>query len=212
MAKFHHEAIYRGKPAMTVLAGASVHICGAGALGSNLAVNLVRMGFEKLCVIDRDRVEEQNIGTQVYGVDDIGGQKAELLRNLIFREVGVEIASHAEELNERNVGKLLKNATLVVDTFDNTAARRAVYEYCRDNGIHCVHAGVNDAYGEIRWNESYRVPSDAGIDVCDYPLARTLITLVVAVTGEMLVRFITSGVKESFSITAGDLKINREIV
>src|SRR5262249_35925348 len=149
-------------------------------LGSNLSVNLVRSGFRKLSVIDRDRVEEKNVGTQVYSLDDVGGKKAEILRNLIFREVGEEISAQSLELSERNINRVLKGASLIVDAFDNTASRKLVYDYCREHSIACLHVGVNDSYGEARWNESYRVPSDAGLDVCDYPLARNLIIMVVA--------------------------------
>ena len=210
MPKFHHEQLYRGKEAMGKIAAASLHICGAGALGSNIAVNLSRMGVQNLCVIDFDRVEEHNVGTQVYSQDDVGALKAEILRNLIFREVGTEILAHADELTERNANKLLRGAKLVVDTFDNTAGRQAVTDWCRQNKIPCLHAGVNEDYGEVRWNEDYRVPSDAGVDVCDYPLGRNLILLVVAVASESLIRFITTGEKETYSITSGDLRINRE--
>jgi molybdopterin/thiamine biosynthesis adenylyltransferase len=211
MPKFPHEQIYRGKDAMPKLAAASLHICGAGAIGSNLAVNLMRSGFRKLHVIDRDRVEEHNLGTQVYSLDDVGAEKAEILRNLLYREIGEDISVAAEELTQKNVAKLLKGATLVVDCFDNTAARKFVFDYCKEKSIHCLHAGVNDAYGEVRWNDSYRVPGDAGLDVCDYPLARNLIMLVVAVTSEALVKFVLNGDKQDYSITLADLQINHEI-
>src|ERR1700733_5265544 len=126
--KWHHEKILRGNEAMKKLASAKVLICGAGAIGSNLAVNLVRMGITKLTVIDKDRVEERNIGTQVYGVDDIGAKKSECLRHLIFREVGEEIISVPQELTDRNVGKLLHGYDLVVDAFDNAISRKILFD------------------------------------------------------------------------------------
>ena len=211
MARFQHEQVFRGKEAMAKLASTTVHICGAGALGSNLALNLMRSGFRKLVVIDKDRVEEQNLGTQVYSMDDVGGKKADLLRNLISRDLGEEITVHASELTGLNVGKLLKGAELVVDVFDNTASRKIIYDYCKEKSIHCLHAGVNESFGELRWNERYRVPGDAGLDVCDYPLARNLILLVVAVASELLVNFILDGEKRNYSITLGDLRINHEL-
>jgi molybdopterin-synthase adenylyltransferase len=210
MPKFHHEQIFRGSDAMPKLATCSLHICGAGALGSNLAVNLVRSGFGKLTIIDRDRVEEQNIGTQVYSIDDVGGQKAEILRNLIYREVGVEVTARAEELTARNVAKMLKGAELVLDCFDNSASRAVVFEFCRDHSINCLHTGFNESYGEVRWNESYRVPSDAGIDLCDYPLARNLILLVVAVASETIINLLLNSEKRNYSLTLADLQINQE--
>lgn len=208
--KFRHEEIFRGAEAMKKLHAAELHICGAGALGSNLAMNLARIGVGGLTIIDMDRVEEHNIGTQIYSLEDVGGKKADLLRNILFREVGIEITAHAQELNDKNIGKLLRNAKLVVDTFDNSKSRTLVTQYCKTNNIACLHAGVNDGYGEVIWNHRYAVPSDVGLDACDYPLSRHLIMLVVAVAGECLIRYITTGSTENYSLTIGDLSINPE--
>jgi molybdopterin/thiamine biosynthesis adenylyltransferase len=210
MSKYRHEISYRGKEAMTKLANADLVICGAGAIGSNLAVNLVRGGFRKICVVDRDRVEEHNIGTQVYTLDDVGGKKAELLRNLIFRDLGEEINCRPEELSKRNIAKILRKDTVVVDCFDNSVSRELLFEYCGTNFIDCLHLGLNDGYGEIRWNQQYLVPQDGGLDVCEYPLARNLILLIVAAASEVLVNFVLNGQRRNYSITLGDLQINHE--
>ena len=196
---------------MQKIASASLHICGAGALGSNLAVHLSRMGFKQITIIDRDRVEERNLGTQIYALDDVGAQKATLVRNVIYREVGEDTVAISEELNDRTVAKFLKNARLVVDTFDNTASRQLIYDYCKQKNIACLHAGVNEGFGEIRWNEHYSVPSDTGIDVCDYPLSRSLVLLVVTIAAEALVQFVVDGQKPNYSVTVGDLRINHEV-
>src|SRR5437763_13320220 len=79
--KFHHEEIYRGPDRLARLASVPLTLCGAGALGSLLADNLARQGFRQLKVIDRDRVEEHNVGTQLYGESDVGGWKVDVLRN-----------------------------------------------------------------------------------------------------------------------------------
>lgn len=207
-SKFHHEEIFRGREAMQKVRAASVHICGAGALGSNLALNLARLGVASITVIDMDRVEEHNVGTQIYSIEDVGAKKAELVRNILFREVGLDVAVHPVELTEQNMGKLLRGARIVIDTFDNSKSRGLITEYCKANKIECLHAGVNDGYGEVVWNEKYLVPNDAGLDVCDYPLSRNLILLVVALASESVVRFITQSAKESYSITLGDFAIN----
>lgn len=205
----HHENIYRGKPAMEKLSAARVHICGAGALGSNLAVCLARIGVGGLTVVDRDRVEEHNIGTQIYGLEEVGVRKAEILRHVLYRDVSMDVDAVVQDVNDANVAKVLKNAKLVVDTFDNSASRKTIADFCRANEIACLHAGVNGEYGEVVWNENYRVPSDEGMDVCDYPLARNLIQLVSSITSESLIRFILSGSKENYSITLADLTINQ---
>src|SRR5215831_15241588 len=96
--KFHHEAIYRGGEEIAKVASQGLTICGAGALGSNLADNLARQGFRDLRVIDRDRVEEHNVGTQVYGESDIGAWKVEVLKQRLFRGVGIEIDALRKEV------------------------------------------------------------------------------------------------------------------
>src|SRR5881227_2029453 len=102
---------------------APLTLCGAGALGSLLADNLARQGFRQLRVIDRDRVEEHNVGTQIYGASDIGAWKVEVLRQRLFRATGIEIEALRKELGERTARTLLQGGGLVIDAFDNSASR-----------------------------------------------------------------------------------------
>ncbi len=51
------------------------------------------------------------------------------------------------------------------------------------------------------------MPRDVAGDVCDYPLARNLVLLAVAVASEAVVRFVLDGVKQDWSVTLGDFAI-----
>src|SRR5438067_8551393 len=206
-SKFHHEAIYRGAGSLAKLAGLQVTLCGAGALGSQLADNLARQGVQHLRVIDRDRVEEHNVGTQLYGESDVGAWKVEVLRQRLFRATGIEIDALRKELCDRTARSFLQNGGLVIDTFDNSTSRRLVQEHCRALELPCLHVGLYSDYGEVIWDERYRVPRDVAGDVCDYPLARNLVLLVVAVSSEALVRFALLGGREDFSVTLRDFAI-----
>ncbi|HMF20368.1 MAG TPA: ThiF family adenylyltransferase [Gemmataceae bacterium] len=205
--KFHHEEIFRGADSLARLGAVRLTLCGAGALGSHLADNLTRQGFRSLRVIDRDRVEEHNVSTQLYGTADVGGWKVEVLRNRIFRATGVEIDAIAKELTDGNAKKMFKNAGLVIDTFDNSVSRRLVQEQCRALNLACLHVGLYADYGEIIWDEHYRVPRDVAPDVCDYPLARNLVLLTVAIASESLVRFTLTGSKHDWSVTLADFTV-----
>ena len=206
-SKFFHEEAYRGQAQLARLASVPVTLCGAGALGSHLADNLARQGFHQWKVIDRDRVEVHNVGTQLYGEAEVGSWKVEALRNRLFRAVGVEIETVAKELSERNARTLLKGSALVLDTFDNSAGRRLIQEHCRAEEIPCLHIGLFADYAEAIWDEAYRVPSDVAGDVCDYPLARNLVLLAVAVASELVIRYILDGSKTGWSITLRDFAI-----
>jgi prephenate dehydrogenase len=72
-----------------------------------------------------------------------------------------------------------------------------------------ARAGVADGYGEAIWNRSYRVPSAAQDDVCDYPLARNLAMIVASAACESLIRAISTGAKESYTLTLEDFAIRR---
>lgn len=211
MSAHLHEILYRGEEALRQLAKARLVFCGAGALGSQLCENLVRHGAQDILIIDLDRVEEHNIGTQVYERDEIGVWKAEALQARCFRATGIEVEAVAKELTDKNAAKLLRGATLVFDTFDNSASRRLVTETCQAQNVECLHLGVNADYGEVLWNDGYRVPNDvAQGNACDYPLARNLLLFIVALGSEAALRFLVKGDKENYSFTLGDLSINRE--
>jgi molybdopterin/thiamine biosynthesis adenylyltransferase len=205
--KFHHETIYRGPDLMARLASLRIVLCGAGALGSHLADNLVRQGAGNLRVIDKDRVEEQNVSTQLYGESDIGAWKVEVLRNRLFKTAGIEIEAVRKELTTQNAKPLLSGGDLLIDAFDNSASRLLVQETARAMKLPCLHVGLHADYCEIIWDENYRVPSDVAGDVCDYPLARNLVLLAVAIACEVIVRFVGENRRESWSATLGDFAI-----
>ena len=235
MEPFHHETLYRGEEALDRLARVRLVVCGAGAVGSNLVDNLVRQGFRQVTVIDDDRVEAHNVGTQTYAESDVGAFKVDVLQAEVFRTVGVEITAVRQRLTERNVRKLLAGPSVdsgqvpsvdsgqvpsagsgqrvVVDGFDNHDSRALVTGHCQAEGIPCLHVGLHADYAEALWNEGYRVPGDAfdpGADVCDYPLARNLIQFAVTLASEALVRYVLEGEAQNYSFTLADLKINVE--
>lgn len=199
-----HEEVYRGE-LFKEFAKPRILVCGAGALGSNLVDNLVRQGVTNIQVLDMDRVEEQNIGTQRYGFSDIGAMKVEALKNQLYRATKVEISTIDKELNEGNLKKFLRGADLLVDCFDNAASRKLLAEQTFVKNV--LHTGLYADYGEIVWNERYTVPKDVEGDVCDYPLARNIIMLTVTVATEVILRYITHKQKNSFAITLKDMKI-----
>ena len=205
--KFHHEEIYRGPEQLAKLAAVPLILCGAGALGSHLADNLARQGFRQWKVIDRDRVDEHNVGTQLYGESEVGAWKVEALRARLFRAVGVEIEAIPKELTERTARSVFKDNGIVLDAFDNSAARQLVQDRCRAQGLACLHVGLFADYAEVIWDEGYRVPRDAGGDVCDYPLARNLVLLAVAVASEELIRFVLDGARTNWSVTLRDFAV-----
>jgi molybdopterin/thiamine biosynthesis adenylyltransferase len=207
MSIFFHEQLHRTPALMGQLKDVPVTVCGAGALGANITENLARSGFGQLRVVDRDRIEERNLSTQPYYKSDVGAYKAKILTNSLYRALGVAIDGQTKELTGDNCDRLLRGSQLVIDTFDNSTSRQVVKDYCQEARLPCLHVGLERDYAEVIWNEIYRVPSPTQDDVCDYPLARNLVMLAVAVACEVVITFVASGERQSYTITLGDFAV-----
>ena len=207
MSIFFHEQLYRTPEVMAKLKTLPVTVCGAGALGANITESLARTGFCKLKVIDRDRIEERNLSTQPYYRSDIGAFKGKILANSLYRALAVKLEAQSKELTADNASQLIGKPGLVIDTFDNSIARQAVKDYSASAKIPCLHVGMASDYAEIIWNQQYRVPSPSNDDICDYPLARNLVTLTVAVACEVIIHFTATKKQQSFTLTLGDFSI-----
>jgi sulfur carrier protein ThiS adenylyltransferase len=96
----------------------TVGIAGCGGLGSNLAVNLVRMGIGALVLADFDKVEASNLNRQQFFWDQIGRAKVEALKdNLLKINPGLRVSAHNEKLNPKNLDLFLA-CPVVAECFD----------------------------------------------------------------------------------------------
>src|SRR5436305_1313655 len=156
---FFHEERHAS---LAAFADRPITLCGAGALGGNLAETLARMGFARLKVIDRDRIEMRNLSTQPYGRGEVGAPKARALATMLYRAVQAKVEPVAVELTAENAFRLLAGSALVVDLFDNAAARAAVSAAARALGVACLHVGFSPdgLYGSGAWEPAYQVPRD----------------------------------------------------
>ncbi len=103
---------------------ATVAVCGLGGLGSNVAVALARAGVGTLLLIDFDRVDLSNLHRQQYKAEQIGRRKAEALAENL-REIAPYAALRplAERITEENAARLLKDADVVCEAFDDASAK-----------------------------------------------------------------------------------------
>ncbi len=187
-----------------------ITICGAGALGGNLAENLARQGFRTLRLIDYDKVEERNLATQPYYKEDIGHLKIKVLAERLYRSSGAAVEVHRVKLDGSNATILLRDSGLVVDCFDNPPSRELVKSTCSLFKIPCLHMGMAEDYAEIVWSERYIIPKQTGRNPCDNPQARDTILIAVAVaTSGAIIPFFKGGERNSYSITMKDYRIQK---
>jgi thiamine biosynthesis protein ThiF, family 2 len=101
-----------------------IGIAGAGGLGSNCAINLVRCGFEKFVIADFDVVELSNLNRQAYTVRHIGRPKVECLSELM-RAINPEcvVRPVRERVDESNIAALFEDCPVVVEAFDKAESK-----------------------------------------------------------------------------------------
>ena len=114
-----------------------IGIAGAGGLGSNAAVALVRTGFKNFEILDRDVVEASNLNRQDYVSADIGKPKVELLTaRLKAINPDVFVVTHQAEWTRANAGSFFQGFPILVEAFDKAEIKRDFVEWAS------VNAGV----------------------------------------------------------------------
>ncbi|MBQ3368568.1 sulfur carrier protein ThiS adenylyltransferase ThiF [bacterium] len=113
---------------------ASVAVCGAGGLGSNIAIALARAGVGRLKIIDFDKIEITNLNRQQYFADQIGLFKAQALKENLARIAPYcEVEAEVTKITEENVASLLKGFTVVCEAFDKAEAKAMLVNAILEN-------------------------------------------------------------------------------
>lgn len=203
-----HEEEYRGKGFAELVKVAPITVVGIGAIGSNLVFNLVKQGFQDIIIFDKDKVEEKNIGTQIYGIEHVGRYKIEALKDLIYNFTEIDLLGYTDDIVKRvnRLRKMTQNR-LLIDCLDNHEARLIT------SGFELVlHSGIGEGYGEVKWGDKYIVPQDSDDpedDLCEFPVARNLITIIATLLAESIVRFTVNREKVNFEVSFEDMNIRR---
>ena len=112
-----------------ILTEKTVGIAGAGGLGSNCAVSLVRVGLGNLILADFDIISETNLNRQYYFRDQIGVKKVIALRdNLLRINPGLNITVVDEILTPANIPLLFQNCDIIVEAFDMADQKEMLIE------------------------------------------------------------------------------------
>ena len=135
------------------LAAGRVAVVGCGALGSVVAMALVRAGVGHVRIIDRDLPELSNLPRQVlFDEADVtaGLPKAvAAARHLERINSAARIEPIVADLTAANADALLGGVDVIVDGTDNFEARFIVNEFACRHGMPWVHGGAIGAEGRV---------------------------------------------------------------
>ena len=184
-----------------------IYVFGLGAIGSNLIVQLMKQfpDFEYFG-IDYDKIEERNIKTQAFFLEQVGMPKAQaipiissrFLRKFKYTPQNLKVETHISKKYN-----LKDKDSLYIDCFDNSKSRKFLFTEKSDDNV--LHIGFSPFYSsEIMWQKDYDVPNDVDQrqnDICSMNDAVSFINFIVNYSVLNISEYINKGIKSSYIIT-----------
>ena len=138
-----------GKEGQKKLKSACVFVCGAGGLGSPVAIYLAVAGVGKLRLCDFDTAELSNLNRQILHHDARIGENKALSAKKTLRVLnpGVEVEEFPIKLTGENIDELAGESQIMVDCLDNFPDRHILNACAIRKGIPLVYAGVRGMTG-----------------------------------------------------------------
>jgi len=125
----------------------SIAIIGAGSIGSFLSEFLLRSGFQRIKIIDRDFVEPENLSCQNFLKDDLALPKAlALAKRLKKINENAKIKYEITDLNHENI-EILNEYDIIFDCTDNMITRFLINDYCVKNKKVWFYTAVSGRIG-----------------------------------------------------------------
>lgn len=105
-----------------------IHVIGAGAVGSWLAFSLAKMGIQNLHIYDFDEVGMHNLPNQLFGLNDIDGNKAIKIASIIRRFTGYSVRGRNMKIDGTQPMQ-----GIVFMLTDTMASRKRIYDVAIKN-------------------------------------------------------------------------------
>lgn len=183
---------------------ARVVFAGVGAIGSHAAV-FCRNLEATLVFVDFDRVESKNLLAQAFVKPSVQKNKADALKLQLLNFHGVKAEAFGVRVSADNVDALMKDASVVVDCFDNAASRRVLSAFARRTSTPLVHAGVSadGTFGLVRWDERFEPDEEDRPDqpTCEGGAHLPLIAALSATLARVIQDFLKDGERRDAMIT-----------
>jgi len=143
--RYSRQVLFRpiGDKGQRRLLDSTVALVGCGALGASLAEQLVRVGVGRLVLVDRDVVEESNLGRQaLYTAQDAADglpKVVALAGHLRAFNPDIDVDPRVSDLNASTVREHLSGADLVLDGTDNFDTRYLLNDWCVSENVPWIY-------------------------------------------------------------------------
>lgn len=137
-----------GAEKQLALKQAKVLVIGVGGLGCPALLYLNAAGVGHIGIADHDTVDISNLHRQVlYGHENVGERKVDVaVRKLSQLNPFSKLTPYPVNIDEYNIGNIIKAYDLVIDGCDNFQSRYVIND-------HCVSQDRPVVYGSILGNE-----------------------------------------------------------
>jgi len=176
---------------------AKIGLAGAGGLGSNCALNLVRVGFKKLTIVDFDQVVPSNLDRQFYFLDQVGMDKVEALRtNLLRVNPHLELTVINKKIEKANVKEFFTGCDVVVECLDCPDYKSMLVEELLGLGKFVVAAsgvggiGSSDEIKVHKIKKNLIIVGDLKSDISAKPALSPRVNIAAAKQADLVVDFV----------------------
>ena len=127
----------------------NIMIAGSGGLGTNQALQLQRIGVNKIYLYDYDQVEISNLNRQLcYGRTDIGRPKVEAAAEFLKQfDLETKIAARDEKITL--LTEVPEDVDIIFDGLDNFESRFILDQLAAENNLPFIHAGIEEFFAQI---------------------------------------------------------------
>jgi len=146
-----------------------IAVIGCGGLGGSVIEMLARMGVGELNIVDKDSFDMSNLNRQLMSsIDSLGKSKSAVSKEKVrLINPYVKVNDFNEELNEKNLDKIIGNCDVAIDALDNLFTRVLVSRYTKEKEIPFIHGAIHGTMGQltvftdetISYEELFSLPS-----------------------------------------------------
>jgi len=107
-----------------------IGIGGAGGLGSNVAMILVRTGFKHIEILDHDVIDPSNLNRQQYYADEVGELKVDITKKrLLSINPDANITIHCIKWSPESTSQYFNECDIIVEAFDQVQWKHSFVDY-----------------------------------------------------------------------------------
>jgi sulfur carrier protein ThiS adenylyltransferase len=186
-----------GKNNFKKIQSAKIGLAGLGGLGSNCALNLVRVGFKKLTLVDFDAVAPSNLDRQFYFADQIKMKKVDALKVNLFRiNPDLELTGINKKIEKGNVKDLFGECDIIVECLDRAEYKSMLVEELSilDKFVVAVSGvggiGSSDEIKVHRINSKLMIVGDLKSDISKQPALSPRVNIAAAKQADLVLDFV----------------------